>query len=508
MKHINMIITACSLFIILGCASKNKLAKDVIKLTANKKTNYYLNGSVKGNETKLLATGKTTPFNWGYCLIGKEGIEINWAKKDISKTYKFARLRISTATDVRESCVLELVLNKDNTVLGIMDLSYATYLQVYEIEIPQNSINDVLTDGISIKHIEGDQPVGIFIANNDEKISEVFKPHLLLYNSVNPSFEETQNMLLNKNVFQPFGWMEGVVLDGLHAFAGKTPDGIGSLEKRFDQYFTKEGFHYTGLYNTPISNTVMNVETTLPFALYARYHPQHPSLEEVIGFCKNHTDKNGVIIDDPKSDYPIIKTEECYTVSYPLAVIGNQRNDQQLLDLAVKNLLVRTSALANSSGIYQRTDGKGGRVYKNWSRGVAWYLLGYVRSYEQLKNHPDAALIKKEFIRAAKYVMQFQQEDGMWSCFMGEPKTGAETSGTAGLAAALKYGYQIGLLDVEAKKAADKATIALTSWLTPDGLLTGTAQVNKGGEALQRSGYRVISPYTLGFMGFLLTPND
>jgi rhamnogalacturonyl hydrolase YesR len=89
---------------------------------------------------------------------------------------------------------------------------------------------------------------------------------------------------------------------------------------------------------------------------------------------------------------------------------------------------------------------------------------------------------------------------------MDEPETGLETSGTAGLVAALKYGYQIGLLNVEAKKAADKATFELKNWLTPDGLLTGTAQVNKGGEALQRSGYRVISPYTLGFMGYLLIP--
>lgn len=43
----------------------------------------------------------------------------------------------------------------------------------------------------------------------------------------------------------------------------------------------------------------------------------------------------------------------------------------------------------------------------------------------------------------------------------------------------------------------------LKKYYTPDGYLTGTAQVNKGGTELQREGFRVISPYTLGFIGIL-----
>ncbi|WP_198342300.1 glycoside hydrolase family 88 protein [Pedobacter psychrophilus] len=462
-----------------------------------------LQANVLSNEAELLDSGKTTPFNWAYHLIDKKGISFNWSPNAANINTKFARFRISTATDVREPCVLEVLLNKNNFKLGEMDLSYATYLQVYELQIPQKYINDVLNGGITLKKIKGEKPIGVFAAN-DEKISKVFKPHLLLYDNIKTNFDELKRTLLNREVYQPFGWMEGVVMDGLQVFTGHNPEANSSLYRRFKQYFTKDGFNYTGLYNTPIANTVMNVETVLPFALYAQYHPQHPSLNEVIAFCKNHTDKNGVTSDDPQSNFPIIKTEECYTVSYPLAVIGNQRKDNQLINLAVKNLLARSSALADSTGIYQRTDGNGGRIYKNWSRGVAWYLLGYIRSYEQLKNHQDADLLKKEIIRAAKYVIQFQQKNGMWYCFLHEPETGLETSGTAGIAAALKYGYQIGVLDATAKSASDKATKALKDYLTPDGLLTGTAQVNKGGEILQRSGLRVISPYTLGFMGYLL----
>jgi hypothetical protein len=41
--------------------------------------------------------------------------------------------------------------------------------------------------------------------------------------------------------------------------------------------------------------------------------------------------------------------------------------------------------------------------------------------------------------------------------------------------------------------------------LPHDGFLTGSSQVNKGGEAMQRNGFRVISAYTLGFIGILKT---
>jgi len=43
----------------------------------------------------------------------------------------------------------------------------------------------------------------------------------------------------------------------------------------------------------------------------------------------------------------------------------------------------------------------------------------------------------------------------------------------------------------------------LMQHLTPDGLLKQVAQSNKGGETLQRSGYRVISQMGMGLMGQL-----
>ncbi len=491
--------------LLCGCATKLQPVKSTVHVIDKSPMNSRLiPGDIQGQALTLLAKGKSTPFNWGYRILDSSGITIRWHEKISTDSFPFANFRISTATDIREPCVLEITLAESGVKLGEIEVSYGTYLQVYELVLRKSDLQNVIDQGVRIRQISGGQPAGIF-SSRDKNISEIFRPHLLMYGTKVPGPDEIKRMILYGEVYQPFGWMEGVVMDGLQVLSAHEPNSVQSLQRRFNQYFTASSFSYTGLFNTPVFNTIMNVETILPFALYARYHPSHPSLERAIDFCRQHQDSSGVISDDPSAAYPVIKTEECYTVSYPLAVVGRQREQEELLNLAVRNLMARAAALADTTGIYQRTNNTGGREYKNWSRGVAWYLLGFVRSWEQLKYHADADKVKKEFIRAVTYVMQFQQEDGMWYCFMHEPETGIETSGTAGIAAALKYAHQIGIMDEKAAIAAGKATAGLMKYITPDGLLKGTSQINRGGEKLQRGGFRIISPYTLGFMGYLIS---
>ncbi|MNY40924.1 hypothetical protein D3C86_1757020 [compost metagenome] len=57
---------------------------------------------------------------------------------------------------------------------------------------------------------------------------------------------------------------------------------------------------------------------------------------------------------------------------------------------------------------------------------------------------------------------------------------------------------QLGLLDEKAITASTMARSALSAYFTPEGILHGAAQNNKGGEALQRSGYRVMSQMATG----------
>lgn len=61
-------------------------------------------------------------------------------------------------------------------------------------------------------------------------------------------------------------------------------------------------------------------------------------------------------------------------------------------------------------------------------------------------------------------------------------------------------------------EATAKAMAAVTAHLTPDGFLHGAAQGNKGGEALQRSEYRVLYQMGMGLFAQLLAamadPNE
>lgn len=79
-----------------------------------------------------------------------------------------------------------------------------------------------------------------------------------------------------------------------------------------------------------------------------------------------------------------------------------------------------------------------------------------------------------------------------------------DTSGSAGLAAALARAHTAGWLPVEARQAAQKAFAGLRKYLTPDGLLAGAAQSNKGGDGLQRGDYRVIYQMGMGLQAQLV----
>ncbi|MBC8009928.1 MAG: hypothetical protein H7067_07515 [Burkholderiales bacterium] len=53
-------------------------------------------------------------------------------------------------------------------------------------------------------------------------------------------------------------------------------------------------------------------------------------------------------------------------------------------------------------------------------------------------------------MRLASWPLALQGPDGLWSVYVEEPDTGADTSGSAGIAAGQALGHRLGLLPVEA----------------------------------------------------------
>ncbi len=486
-----------------------------------------------------LPAGRYIPFDWAFGEIAGpgEGIKLSWQRSSIkySRTSgQSARLRITSATDVREECLITVKTAASGRTVGTFDIRFAMYLQPFELPIPAADLSAVLTEGVTLTMAKGGKPFWFFTAGTTgQSAPTAYLPHLLIYEEADWTAElakagtpdRWKDRLLSLESVQTFGWMEGCVLDGLHELSrtGRRSDGRYAdrakrvLAQHLDQFFGQNSLVYANLNNQKAVGTINTVESILPFAILAQTKPAHPLLQTAIAFCEKHANADGVIADGTgttgvPANRPI-KTEECYTVSYPLAVLAKTLNRRSagrpdLAQLAIQTALARVRLLAVGTSIYQRGAEEGTPVFENWSRGVVWYLLGLVKTLAHLPDTDQSQPLRVALQAAVDTVLTHQQPNGLWYCFMHQPETGYETSGTAGIAAALTYGVQKGLLPQTVLKAAINARKGLLPFFTPDGYLTGTAQGNKGGAALQRGGFRVISPYTLGFLAHLdtLTP--
>ncbi|TCC88764.1 hypothetical protein EZ428_19225 [Pedobacter frigiditerrae] len=461
----------------------------------------YLMAQVKP-ASQLFDGNHTFPFDWSVSEIKPNGSSVSLSWEDKLQGNGSAYFRLTSATDIREECIIELSLANTKKIIGQLDIQYAHYMQPFELVMPADLLPLVIQEGITLKMIRGTKPFWFFThANLKSDIPKEFLPHLLLADG-NLNLHEWKNRLLSLASISTFGWMEGCVLDGISSLSKKHINAQEILNLHLDKYFANDTLVYENLNNKRSFEKITTVESILPFAILAATNAQHAMLQQAIDFCKTHTNAEGVIADETGNNRRL-KTEECYTISYPLAILAQKFKQPELADLAIANLKARVSLLAKPNFIYQNAKEKGKPEYGNWARGVGWYLLGMAKSLAVLPNNEEAQPLRAELQRAAEFVIIHQQKNGLWSNFLHQAETGIDTSGSASIAAALAYGASKNLLPNLCKQAAYKSWKGLRAYLTPDGFLKGTAQVNKGGELLQRNGFRVISPYTLGFLGVL-----
>ena len=489
----------------------------------------YVLAKVKATKTAL-PEGKYIPFDWSFGEIventegvgdfrlgmsdvgdglpkseipnpkSNEGVHLSWNETNISKKSS-VRLRITSATDVREVLVLEVKTAISGKKIADWNLQFAAMLQPFELEIPKEFIKIVEEEGITLTMLKGTKPFWFFSGSNTKSAPNAYLPHLLMYDSKSQKNEAWKDRILSNESLQTFGWQQGVVWDGMLEMSEKSPKAKAVLAQQLDLYFAKNSLVYCNLNNIKTVEKISTVESILPFAILAQTNPTHPLLKTAIEFCENHANTEGVIADGTGNNR-MVKTEECYTVSYPLAVLAKMLNRPDLAVLAIKTLKSRILILEKGNSIYQRGTEQGDLFFENWGRGVAWYLLGIAKTLAHLPDSADKERIKESFQKSVAKVLDYQQVNGLWYNFFHQAETGYETSGTAGITAALSYALNKGLLSENVKTPILKGKNALLPYMTPDGFLAGTAQVNKGGDALQQNGFRVISPYTLGFLAY------
>ena len=446
-----------------------------------------------------LPAGKRVPFEWRAFAVpepGENGPVLRW---DIRPLEQPSRLRVTTAIDGREEKLVDVLLAESGDKIGELDLRFTPVLEPFEVLLSASRTRQVLEQGVRLSMRFGSSPVWFFKPSGDSREKQTLMPHLWIAKESDP-LTAFHDRLASLNSIQPYGWMEGCVLDGLYDLWKSTGQDRyhAALETHLNHFFDDEQrVIYESPRSEPLDGIITGIESTLPNAVIAKLDPQHPVLDDVVAYWLNTRDSENSVQDGQTTS-----AEGSYTVGYPMMVIGQARGDQKLIQLAVQQLRIRKKRLIYDGDCWLRHHGDGTRTYQNWARGVAWYGLGLVRTLIQAGGVTGLDDLKQEVERLASWVQGYQQEDGLWRCFLHENVL-SDTSGSAGIAAALALAIKYDLLSDSYSSVCQRTREGLISHLTPDGLLTGVAQSNRGGESLQRSDYRVISPMGMGLMAQL-----
>ena len=417
--------------------------------------------------------------------------------------------RLTAAIDFRETKVVELYLPESRQVVGWLEMRYAHPFQPFQMLIEPPWVPDIRQQGLGLRMREGTTTAWFFRPEALPTNAAGLAPQLLA--GEGPASEKVfLTNLYSMNSFSPFGWMGGSVQDALHELHRQgNESATQTLKAHLGHYLDDEaGIIFESPHTQPLDGTFNSIEDFLPFAAIVNLHPDHPSVQKAVDFCRSSRNPSGIIMAGEH-----LTTEGCYTVAYPLAAIAQVRQDVELAQLALDQLRYRTDYLTEASAIYQRATLDGEKAYRNWGRGVAWYLLGTVKTLAILRESFAGKLVgadevQQAWVEAVQMVASWQNENHLWGSYLDLAPTGVDTSASAGIAAAMAWGVRLDGLPRKHLRAARATYRALHNYLTPDGFLTQVSQINRGGETLQKSDYRVISQFGIGLMGQLKAALD
>lgn len=457
-----------------------------------------------------LPEGKRVPAGWPAFAVGSEPVRLRLGGAPVAGESWF---RLTTAVDDRELREIEVRAgNADGAFLGILDLRYAHAIETFQLPLTAETAAIVAREGVVLRLRGSGPPLWFFgapaSAGHSSELPIEFRPHLMHAGEATDRLAEFRNRFGSLASLQTFGWMQGCVFDGLYDL-GLRPGGQRyqeAAQAHWRVFLPTPGrLVYESPRSAPMDGRVYGIEGGLPFADLVRRDQASPVVDLFVSFARKHVRADGAI-----QDGDTLSAEGSYTVGYPLAEIAAARRDRDLGELALVQLRLRSERLWHDGAIWLRRTDADVRTFRAWARGVTWHALGVARSIAPLRELGlNTAELELELRRVAAWVLPLQRPDGLWACYIEDRDRGLpDTSGSAGIAAALAIGHRAGVLAPEAMTAARRTVPALVAQLTPDGILGGAAQSNRGGEALQRSDYRVLSQMGMGLLAQLLAATE
>ncbi len=444
------------------------------------------------------------PFGWHTIAIPPAGGSgetiLKWPDTTLPAAASPA-LRLTVGLECREKTRLSLSLPGSAEPLGELDVSYASVLLIVELPLTRPDAEKVISQGLRITRTEGTAPFFLF-SPTSQKTPVILRPHILAASDTD-RWDEFMKRMAGLETIQPFGWMEGCTLVGTQDLAEAFPQkGYDTaLENRLDLFLTAKDLNYEDTRSRPIKNRFHTIEGTLPVAAITQTRPDHPSVDIALDFWNRHRAKGpfgkGLVM-----DATTCSAEGSYTIAFPMMRIANQRGDKQLAEEALEQIRLRVKLLKDPDGNIYLRNVNGNWKMKNWARGITWYYLGLIRTIAEAPEGMDTADLRAEAETVMDFVISHQLPDGLWRNFFDDPDQKIDTSGSAGIAAALALGAKHGILPEKAETAARKTLAGLEQHLTPDGLLTMGTPSNRGNAAMGNR--RTIFPVGMGLAAQLI----
>ncbi|MGC9451923.1 MAG: glycoside hydrolase family 88 protein [Oceanipulchritudo sp.] len=328
----------------------------------------------------------------------------------------------------------------------------------------------------------------------------IHTPHLLAETPGEGGWSELEQTLCSHASLQPFGWLEGCVLDGISALL-PDPLAASALDEHWKYFLEDDGaLSYLNPAGDRIRKRLYSIESTLPFA-----NPPTEGLDWniILNFWESNQLENGLVADinvspvGKPSTLTGISAEGCYTVAYPMAKLGELLGKEQLFEQAQVQLRERNRILFQGHAVYQKQYIGRELYFPNWARALGWFLIGHGETLRHIPRELWDGEVVEHFKGLCRLAIKWQLKSGLWAVFI-DRKLDPDTSGSSAILAGLSIACSLGLLEMDATEAIQKGIMALEGYISADGLLRGCAQLNRGGEELQVSPYRVIAPFAMG----------
>lgn len=408
---------------------------------------------------------------------------------------------ITCAVDDREFRELEILDTNTLQCYATIELPFAAPGQVYRCALTQNQRENAFCHGLSIRLKSGTSPFWI-VAPGGPNTPNSILPNLSQESKCEP-LESFLSIFCTPASFQQWDWTGVCSLDGLQDWARLGNQAAShTLAQYLETFIAPKTGQRENFRSQPNDDAPASAESGGPYAILAAQSPEHPKLKLAIeGFRQNRCPRLQCVASSH------IVTESNYNVAYPMMSLAINAGHEEWRERSLYQLKQTQKYLTDDHNLWLRYAPKTGeRQFHNWSRGVAWYFLGLVRTLELLPSNEWPGQYVTEANRMAKWVSEYQLPTGIWAGFLHEPSILPDTSGSAGIAAAIAIGVSIGLIDSRWKPVAEAAYRDLQHYLTHDGWLKGTSQSNKPESHymdIQRSNYRVIAPWGMGLFAQL-----